>query len=230
VVEAPSGSTYDGDVTDSGDSSTDPPSTAAKDGDSPAKVAAPRDELPLAVAHGHGADEPPLARAVRRVDDAVGHTERVLLFGAFAVLILTGLYRTFADKALHERPLWAVELMRLSAFAIGMLGAAYATQNRRNFGLDLVSALMSTRFKAITRVFTNLAAAVAAGLLFYGGRLIQEALAKEKQHYEIIPLTVVGWFIPVCALLIMFHVLCHMVIEIDYLRQGKTAPEPEVVG
>jgi TRAP-type C4-dicarboxylate transport system permease small subunit len=79
-------------------------------------------------------------------------------------------------------------------------------------------------------VFTNLAALFAAGLLFFGGRLIQDALTKEKQHYEIIPLSVVGWFIPVCAALIMVHVLCHLIIEIEYLRRGRTAPEPEVVG
>ena len=140
----------------------------------------------------HFADEPPLARAVRRIDEAVGAGERAGLFGAFAVLVLVSLYRTFIDMFASERPLWAIEIVRLS--------------------------------------FTNLAALFAGALLFHGGRLIQHALTKEKQHYEVIPTTTVGWLIPVCAVLIMFHVTLHIVIEIDYLRQGKTAPEPEVAG
>lgn len=174
--------------------------------------------------------EPPAARWFRVIDEVVGMTERVWLFAAFSILVLTGLYRTFVDWVYGERPLWAIELVRLSAFSIGMFGAAYATQNRRNFGLDLVSALFPIKAKAVIRVFTNLATLAAAMLLFHGGRLIQHALTKEKQHYEMIPITAIGWLIPICSLLIAFHVVCHIVIEVDYLRSGKTAPEPEVVG
>lgn len=178
----------------------------------------------------HFADEPPLARQVRKVDELVGAGERVLLAAAFATLVLISLYRTFADRFMHERPLWAIEVVRVSAFAIGMFGAAYATQSRRNFGLDLVSALFPTKAKAVIRVFTSLATLAAAALLFHGGRLIQHALTKEKQHYELIPTTAVGWLIPICALLMAFHVVLHVIIEVDYLRSGKTAPEPEVAG
>lgn len=222
-VEEGSGATYDGQVTDRGDPPSEPPSTSASDGDPPA-AAVP------APAHAPPHDEPGLAGQIRRIDDLVGATERVLIGLAFATLVLTGLYRTFVDFAFGQRPLWAIELLRVAAFSIGMMGAAYAAQSRRNFGLDLVSALMSTKFKAVTRVFTNLVTLIAAGLLFHGGRLIQVALAKEKPHYEVISPMTIGWFIPVCAVLIGFHVFCHMVIEIDYLRQGKTAPEPELVG
>ncbi len=211
-------------MTDRGDPPSDPPST-----DEPA--------LPVAVVHADAGadphrpvDEPALAGTIRRVDDLVGRTERLLIALAFATLVLIGLYRTFVDLAFRQHPLWAIEILRVAAFSIGMMGAAYATQSRRNFGLDLVSALMSTKFKAVTRVFTNLATLFAAGLLFHGGRLIQVALAKEEPHYEVISPRTIGWFIPVCAALIMFHVLCHLIIEIDYLRQGKTAPEPELVG
>lgn len=211
----------------------DPPSDPGP-ADDPG-VTAVVEPLPTATIHaGHlshvPVDEPPLARRIRTVDDAIGSAERALLFAAFIVLVITNLYRTGLSLFFHESSLKAIEVSRISAFAIGMFGAAYAAQSRRNFGLDLVSALMSSKVKAVTRVFTNIAAFVAAGLLFYGGRLIQEALTKEKQHYELIPISVVGWFIPICALLIMVHVACHLVIEVDYLRRGQTAPEPELVG
>jgi TRAP-type C4-dicarboxylate transport system permease small subunit len=175
-------------------------------------------------------DDSPLSAKIRALDEGIGLSERTLLFAAFIILVLTGLYRTAVDMLWGDRPLWAIEIVRVAAFSIGMLGAAYAAQSRRNFGLDLVSAFMSHRTKAVARVFTNLAALCAAGLLFHGGRLIQEALTKEKQHFEVVPIWVIGGFIPVCAVLIMVHVLLHLIIEIDFLRRGKTAPEPELVG
>ena len=176
------------------------------------------------------ADASPLAKTLRRVDETVGNGERALLFASFATLVLVSLYRTFADLALGERPLWAIEIVRLSAFGIGMMGAAYATQSRRNFGLDLVSALFPVKAKAYIRVFTSMAGLAASALLFHGGRLIQHALTKEKQHYEVLPSTTVGWLIPIAAALMMFHFFMHILIEVDYLRRGKSAPEPELVG
>jgi len=176
------------------------------------------------------AEHSALSGAVTRFDEALGQGERVLLTTIFAILVLTGVYRTFAEMVLKERPLWSIEVVRLSAFAIGMFGAAYASQSQRNFGLDLVSALFSKRVKAFVRVLTNLATLFAAGLLYYGGRLVQHALTKEKQHYELVPTWVTGWFIPAAAALIALHVVCHLIVEIDFLRRGKTAPEPEVAG
>jgi TRAP-type C4-dicarboxylate transport system permease small subunit len=163
-------------------------------------------------------------------DEALGQGERTLLAIVFAVLVLTGLYRTAVEQLFNERPPWAIELVRVSAFAIGMFGAAYAAQSQRNFGLDLVSALFSAKTKAYVRVMTNIATLFAAGLLYYGGGLVQEALKKEKAHYELIPLWVTGWFIPAAAVLIGIHVICHLIVEVDFLRRGKLAPEPEVAG
>jgi TRAP-type C4-dicarboxylate transport system permease small subunit len=178
--------------------------------------------------------EPPehskLSGLVSRFDENLGQGERVLLTVVFAILVLVGLYRTAMELAFNERPLWSIEVVRISAFAIGMFGAAYAAQSQRNFGLDLVSALFSSKVKAFVRVFTNLATLFAAGLLYYGGSLVQNALKKEKQHYELIPMWVTGWFIPAAAALIAVHVVCHLIIEIDFLRRGKTAPEPELAG
>jgi TRAP-type C4-dicarboxylate transport system permease small subunit len=180
--------------------------------------------------HGHEVEHSPLSRAVTRFDEALGQGERVLLALVFAQLVLIGLYRTGMEQIFNKRPPWSIELVRLSAFSIGMFGAAFAAQSQRNFGLDLVSALFSAKVKAYVRVLTNLATLFAAGLLFYGGTLVREALKKEKAHYEIVPTWVTGYFIPAAATLIAIHVICHLIVEIDFLRRGKIAPEPEVAG
>lgn len=179
---------------------------------------------------GHDPEHSKLSAIVTRFDDALGEGERVLLAAVFAILVLTGLYRTLAENVFNERPLWSIQLTRISAFAIGMFGAAYASQSQRNFGLDLVSALFSARVKAVVRVFTNLATLFAAGLLYYGGKLVQGVLAKEKPEEQLIPTSVIGWFIPAAAVLIGIHVVCHLIVEIDFLRRGKVAPAPEMAG
>ncbi|HUQ05896.1 MAG TPA: TRAP transporter small permease [Kofleriaceae bacterium] len=184
----------------------------------------------MSTSHGPEPEHSALSKAVTSFDEALGQGERVLLALVFATLVLVGLYRTVVEQVMNERPTWAIELVRISAFAIGMFGAAYASQSQRNFGLDLVSALFSSKVKAYVRVLTNLATLFAAGLLYYGGTLVQEALKKEKAHYELIPTWVTGWFIPSAAVLIAIHVICHLIVEIDFLRRGKIAPEPEVAG
>lgn len=187
----------------------------------------------LGVVSTHADHEPEhssLSRVISKFDESLGQGERTLLAIVFAILVLVGLYRTAAEMLFNDRPPWSIEIVRISAFAIGMFGAAYAAQSQRNFGLDLVSALFSAKVKAYVRVLTNLATLFASGLLYYGGTLVQDALKKEKAHYEVIPTWVTGWFIPAAAVLIGIHVICHLIIEIDFLRRGKLAPEPEVAG
>ena len=161
-----------------------------------------------------------------RVDAALGEGERVVLMALFVTLVSFGVYRAVADMLWNERPLWAVEGIRVSVFALAMLGAAFATQHKRNFALDVMSRLFSTRGRAILRVVLNAATLTAAALLFYGGWLVKNVLSAEK-HYELVPKPIIGWFIPVAAALILIHCLLHLVIEVVYLASGKTAPEPD---
>lgn len=170
--------------------------------------------------------EPPLARTLRRLDEGVGEGERVLIAMLFASLVAVGFYRTFVDLVWNERPLWAVEGIRVSVFAIAMMGAAFATHHKRNFSLDLLSKMFAPRGRAVLRVVLNLVAIAAALLLFYGGWLVKKTISVEKD-YELVPKWIIGWFIPIAAALIIVHLLLHTVIELAYLARGGTAPEPE---
>lgn len=165
---------------------------------------------------------------MRRFDEALGEGERVVLAVLFVLLVFFGVYRTAVDILWNERPLWAVEGIRVSVFALAMLGAAFATHHRRNFALDLLSRALSVRGRALLRVVLSLVTVFAASLLFYGGWLVKEVISREKE-YDLVPKSVVGWFIPVAAALIIVHSLLHTLIEVAYLTRGKTAPEPEQV-
>jgi TRAP-type C4-dicarboxylate transport system permease small subunit len=171
-------------------------------------------------------DPPPLARALQRYDAALGEGERVLLVLLFVTLVGFGVYRAVADIGWNLRPLWAVEGIRVSVFALAMMGAAFATHHKRNFALDVMSRLFSVRGRAILRTILNLVTVFAASLLFYGGWLVKEVISREKE-YELVPKWVIGWFIPVGAALILVHCLLHTIIEVAYLARGRTAPEPE---
>jgi TRAP-type C4-dicarboxylate transport system permease small subunit len=173
-------------------------------------------------------DEPALARAIRRIDESIGEGERLIMTMTFAFLIAVGFYRTLADLAWNQRPLWAVEGIRVAVFAIAMMGAAFATHHKRNFNLDLLSKLFGPKGRAYLRVVLNLVAIAAATLLFYGGWLVKKIISVEKD-YELVPKWVIGWFIPIAASLIIVHLILHSVIELVYLSNGKIAPEPEMV-
>jgi len=170
---------------------------------------------------------PRLAGLVMRFDDGLGHAERVVIALTFLVLISVGFYRTFVDLAFNERPPWAIELIKVSVFAIAMLGAAYATHLKRNFSLDLVSRFLPPRGRAYLRIGINLLTAGAAGLLYWGGELVREGLKKGHESHEVVPVWLIGWFVPIAAILIIIHVLAHTVIEVGYLADGRIAPEPE---
>jgi TRAP-type C4-dicarboxylate transport system permease small subunit len=171
-------------------------------------------------------EEPAAARALRQVDEAIGAGERLVISVIFLFLICIGVYRTWADVVWNERPLWAVEGIRVSVFAIAMLGAAFATHHKRNFNLDLLSKLFAPRGKAVLRVALNLVGVGAAALLCYGGWLVKKTISMEKE-YDLVPKWVIGWFIPIAAGLIIVHLLLHVAIELTYLARGKAAPEPE---
>jgi TRAP-type C4-dicarboxylate transport system permease small subunit len=173
-------------------------------------------------------DRPPLARRLQQVDEALGEGERVVLALLFLVLLYFGVYRALANIFWNQRPLWAVEGIRVSVFALAMMGAAFATHHKRNFALDILSRLFAVRGRAILRVVLNAATVLAAALLFYGGWLVKEVISREHD-YELVPKWVIGWFIPVAAALILVHCLLHTIIELAYLARGETAPEPEQV-
>lgn len=123
--------------------------------------------------------------------------------------------------------MWAIELIKVSVFGIAMLGAAFATHLNRNFSLDLLSRYLSNRGRAILRIIINLSTILAAGLLYYGGELVRESLQKGHESHELIPMWVVGWFMPVAGVLILLHSINHTIIEVSYLAAGRVAPEPD---
>ncbi len=168
-----------------------------------------------------------MAAAIQKLDDNLGLGERVLIAITFAGLVAIGFYRTIIDLASNERPLWAIELIKVAVFAIAMLGAAYATHLKRNFSLDFISRYLPPRGRAGLRLLINALTAGAAVLLFYGGRLVQDKLGTEPAQHEVVPVTMLAWFIPVSAVLIMLHVLAHAAIEVVYLSNGRVAPDPD---
>ncbi len=173
-------------------------------------------------------DPPPrLARRVYQLDDALGQGERVLIAIVFLGLVGVGFYRTMVDILYQERPLWSIELIKVCVFAIAMLGTAFATHLNRNFALDLVSRYLGARGRAYLRVFVNLTTTFAALLLYHGGELVRESLKKTHESHELVPMWVVGWFMPLAAVLVLIHSINHTIIEIAYLADGRVAPEPD---
>jgi TRAP-type C4-dicarboxylate transport system permease small subunit len=118
-------------------------------------------------------------------------------------------------------------LIKVAVYSIAMLGAAFATHLDRNFSLDLVSRVLGQRGRAYLRIVINVTTMGAAYLLYYGGDLVRESLAKAHEAHELVPMSVIGWFMPAAGILILLHSINHTIIEVSYLAAGRTAPEPE---
>jgi len=170
---------------------------------------------------------PPLASKVLRLDEMLGQGERVLIAAVFAGLVAVGFYRTMVDILWNQRPPWSIELIKVCVFAIAMLGTAFATHLNRNFSLDLISRYLSAKGRAYLRVIINLTTILAAGLMYYGGELVRESLKKGHESHELVPMWVIGWFMPAAAALVLIHSVNHTIIEVSYLAGGRVAPEPD---
>ena len=170
-------------------------------------------------------DDSRLARWLRSADRVLGHAEQAALFGLLGAVVLTA-----AAAALSERVLgvplgrWWFDIVRGGTFSVAMLGAVFATHQRRHLAMDLVSRRLAPRSRLILRIVLALFTIFIAMLLRRSGMHQLDTVGQESGDHLVSTRTIV-WFLPAGATLIALHMLLHMVIDIDYLVRGKTPPE-----
>ncbi|MEZ4359933.1 MAG: TRAP transporter small permease [Kofleriaceae bacterium] len=166
------------------------------------------------------ADDSALAAALRRIDRALGRLEQAGMVLLLAVLVVV------AASTVVIQVSWADEAIRYGVFAMAMIGGAYATHHQRLLSMDVVSRNLGARGRAWLRVVLALFTLAMTGVLFQGGLQIF-ALQGSVHQAGKIPTTVPALFIPIGMALIGLHLALQAAIELDYLRRGKLAPEPE---
>ena len=167
------------------------------------------------------ADDGPVSGLLRRIDGYLGLGEQVIVVALLAVVVVTSITNEMGGDYGDD----GTTVIKYSVFAIAMIAGAYATHQRRLLSLDLVSRFLSPRPRAVLRVVLALFAIFIAAVAVWGGLEIYDAVKGETKGF--IPIKVPALFIPIGFVLIGIHLTIQVAIEIDYLRRGKTAPEPE---
>ena len=170
-------------------------------------------------------DDSRLARRLRFADRVLGTAEQIALFGLLGAVVLTAAAAALSDHVLRV-PLgrWTFDIVRGGTFSVAMLGAVFATHQRRHLAMDLVSRRLAPRSRLVLRIVLALFTIFIAMLLRRSGAHQLDTVGQESGDHLISTRSIV-WFLPAGATLIALHMLLHMVIDIDYLVRGKTPPE-----
>lgn len=165
-----------------------------------------------------------LAAVLRRVDRVAGKVEQVVLVGVLATVVMVGVAQTFATKLFGHSFLWSFDAVRAGTFTIAMLGAAFASHQARHLSMDLVSRKLSPKLRQIVRLLMGTFTVAATSLFFYSGVRLTSALWNEAGSHAVPP-HLIALMIPVGCVLIIFHTLLHLLIDVDYMLRGKLPPE-----
>lgn len=174
------------------------------------------------------ADEPPIARAVRKFDNVIGLAEQIVLFGLLLFLVLVT-FLWFVTESFMSRPLEDASYdVRYTVFLMAMVGGAFAAHHRRLLSMDVVSRVVAPRTRAWVRVVTSTFGAFMAGFFLKYGLWIFSEAQKEKSTSHWMPASAANAAMAIGAGLVMLHLVIQIVIDLDYLLRGKTPPEPEM--
>jgi len=170
-------------------------------------------------------DDDTLARWLRVVDWGLGVAEQAALFAVLGAVVLTAAAAALSDRVLGV-PLgrWWFDIVRGGTFAIAMLGAVFATHQRRHLAMDLVTRRLPVRSRLVLRILLAVFTMFVVGLLRRSGLHQLDHLGEESADH-LISTRMIVWLLPLGASLIILHTWLHMVIDIDYLVRGKTPPE-----
>jgi len=172
--------------------------------------------------------DPPVAKLARKIDNAVGLGEQVLLFSLLMFLVVVSVL-WFITEHLMSKPLENASYdVRYTCFLIAMVGGAFACHHRRLLAMDFVSHFLPRRIKSWIRLTHTIFAAFIAGVFFKYGLYIYETTSKERGAWHWMPAKAGNAAMALGAGLLLFHLVMQVVIDVDYLARGKTPPEPEM--
>jgi TRAP-type C4-dicarboxylate transport system permease small subunit len=203
----------------------------------PAEPAA-RDSVLELAAHPAGfPDDGQLSKIVRAVDNRFGDVEQAVLFALLAVVVLTAASAALSDKVLHDQlGRWWFAVVRGGTFTIAMLGAVFATHQQRHLAMDLISRRLTPRGRLVLGIALKLFTIGIAYLLFVAGWHQRRTIGSSGESLN---LPLVGWHItdrdivtvlPIGAVLIAFHTVLHILIDVEYLVRGKLPAEKQRSG
>jgi TRAP-type C4-dicarboxylate transport system permease small subunit len=182
-------------------------------------------------------EEPWGALQLRALDAALGKHEQVVLavLGVFimVVCILWMFTSNFVDSELPI--IGKVELMEnvvydvlYATYLMAMIGGAFAAHHRRLLAMDVINRMVGSRARAWLRVTTTTFGAFITGLFFWYSLDLYTDVRSKPAPEHWMPADAGEGAMAIGAAFILVHLVVQIAIDLTYLTQGRTPPEPEM--
>ncbi len=168
--------------------------------------------------------EPGALVGLRKLNAAIGTAEAAVAVGFLAALIFVGAFQAIARNFFRYNPYWIDPIIRSSVYVIGLVGGAMAAQSNKLISIDLLTKLFKPRARLGIKIAVALFSAYICWQLYRAGMFHRNSLLGEKEEgiFTSVRLALV---LPVCSLLIAFHMLLQAVLDGYYLVTGKPPPK-----
>lgn len=171
-------------------------------------------------------DDGPFSAKVRAIDALVGKGEQIALVFMLLMVVLFGASHALLDKIAHIHVPYKDDVIKSGTFAIAMIGGAFASHQMKHLSMDLLSRRFSPRNRLFLRITLSLFVVFVLVLLIKSGLANIENEKQFQQGGEYLVSRVkVAWLIPIGAVLMIFHAVLHIIIDVDYIARGKVPPE-----
>lgn len=170
-----------------------------------------------------------LSGTIRRIDHAVGVGEQGFVFFLLALVVIVASLAAIHDKVTTDHlGRWWHTIVRGGTFAIAMFAAAFTTQEQRHLAMDLVSRKLPPKGRLMLGLALKVLTVVVCYFLYKSGRAqlgvvgTGETLSVFGIHINDVDVVST---ISLAAVLISFHTILHLIIDVDYLVRGVSPPE-----
>lgn len=126
--------------------------------------------------HSAGAGNCGPLRVLRRILRIGALIEDGLLVGLLAAMIVLAISQIVLRNLFDSGIVWADSVLRMAVLWVGLLGALAATRDDKQITVDVLSRLLSQRWRGVARVVTDLFTCAIAGVVaWHAGRMVQMA-------------------------------------------------------
>jgi TRAP-type C4-dicarboxylate transport system permease small subunit len=159
-----------------------------------------------------------------RFDAVLTRIEGALLVLFLSIMVVLSFVQVVLRNGFSESLLWGDILLRHLVLWIGFVGAALATSKDRHINIDAITRFLPPRFKTVSKIVTNLFAAVVCYFLFRASLVfLGNELSDSSTVVYDIPSVYSQIIIPVGFGLIILHFLVRIAVGIQTLSTKESA-------
>jgi len=166
---------------------------------------------------------------LRRLDRAIAVAEATLLVVLLGVMILLDFAQVILRNFFSSGIIWADTFLRHMVLWVAFLGASLAVQERKHITIDVLTRFMSERGKKISRLATDLFAAVVCfAFLNASVTFVSSEIVNSRILFLNIPAWCFEVIVPVGYGMLTFRFLIKSIDDFLELRRGAVSHEKVV--